>query len=548
MSRVASAARPEASAFRARLEEDFARAFAPMIADGARVAVAFSGGGDSLALLLLAHNFAGGSGDLLALTVDHRLRPESADEARRAGEIAREIGVRHRVLRPAAAPDAESAVEERARELRYRLLAAALAEEGALHLLVAHTRDDQIETVRLRLASGSGAVGLAAMSERRASNDLRILRPLLAFSRADLACYVAARGFEPVEDPSNRDTRFFRAALRHSKRETTEGETFNSQSFNKETIEGETFNSPSAVKGEAFNKETFNSPSPVTGETFNKETTEGALRKSPSEIAAIHAQAVHIRRRLEQDAARALAITTAISPLGFAQIDPKAAAELPPQTLVFLMRRLITAIGARGQMPSETPAASLAAVLLAPKGDTQPRPTTLGGCRLVPAASADGAAWLVREIARVETAAVPARATQLCDRRFIVKNPFAHPVVFRPLARNFSRLKKLRGEKQNKHLRLHKNAAQILALPAAVGETLPALCLLNDEDDKHGDPLGSILFSPSLVGAVNAPAAPEIAFAPPEPAFPAPFSAPLPSPPLKTTIDADPHPASADAE
>lgn len=179
-----------------------------------RLAVAVSGGADSLALALLVGDWAAArGGSLLALTVDHRLRAGSAEEAARTAQRLAAAGIRHRVLAWAGEKPA-TGIQAAARAARYRLLAAACAEEGALHLLVAHHRDDQAETVLQRLARGSGVDGLAAMAAVVEMEGLRLLRPLLDVDPARLRATLAARGVGWIEDPSNANPLFARVRLR----------------------------------------------------------------------------------------------------------------------------------------------------------------------------------------------------------------------------------------------------------------------------------------------------------------------------------------------
>jgi len=167
-----------------------------------KLAVAVSGGADSMALLRLAHAWCGErGGEVLALTVDHRLRPESADEAAAVGAWAAALGIGHRILLPAA-PLPGTGVEAAARAARHALLEDACRAAGILHLLFAHHAGDQRETVAMRAARGpgSGASGMAALDWR---GHGRILRPLLGLEKADLTACVRAFGQAWIEDPSN---------------------------------------------------------------------------------------------------------------------------------------------------------------------------------------------------------------------------------------------------------------------------------------------------------------------------------------------------------
>ncbi len=178
------------------------------------LAVAVSGGADSLALCLLCHDWAGArDGSVLALTVDHRLRRDSTAEAMAVGAALGARGIGHRVLTWSGDKPA-TGLQEAARTARYRLLIDYAAHAGALHLLLAHHREDQAETLLLRLARGSGADGLAAMAAVREVPELRLLRPLLDQPKARLMATCAAAGLSWVEDPSNAAPRFARGRLR----------------------------------------------------------------------------------------------------------------------------------------------------------------------------------------------------------------------------------------------------------------------------------------------------------------------------------------------
>jgi tRNA(Ile)-lysidine synthase len=181
----------------------------------AHLAVGISGGPDSLALtLLLAEWTHSRGGRLDALTVDHRLRPESATEAAQVGRwLAQLPGVAHRIL-PWFDPKPETGIQAAAREARYRLLAAYCRDHAILHLCVAHHRDDQHETRRLRAGHGSGTIGLAGMSAVRALDGVRLLRPLLGVAKAELVALLEARGQAWISDPSNSNPAFERVRLR----------------------------------------------------------------------------------------------------------------------------------------------------------------------------------------------------------------------------------------------------------------------------------------------------------------------------------------------
>jgi tRNA(Ile)-lysidine synthase len=175
--------------------------------------VAFSGGPDSLALLLAARNAATALGfSPIAAHVDHRLDPGSPARADGARRLAAQVDVPFRLLvAPPGSASAGESPEATARRVRYRLLDELRRELGARWLLTAHHADDQAETVLLRLAHGSGLAGLAGMAARHGS----VLRPLLSLSRRDLRAAVAATELLPLEDPTNRDLSLPRNRLRH---------------------------------------------------------------------------------------------------------------------------------------------------------------------------------------------------------------------------------------------------------------------------------------------------------------------------------------------
>jgi tRNA(Ile)-lysidine synthase len=173
-----------------------------------RLGLAVSGGPDSLALLTLAH--AAFPERIAAATVDHGLRAESAAEARFVAAICVDLGVPHAIL---TADEAIAGnLQAGARALRYRLLGAWAAHEGLAWLATAHHRDDQAETLLMRLNRGAGLAGLAGVRAHTEIHGLPVIRPLLGWSRAELAAIAAP--LDPVADPSNADPRYDRARLR----------------------------------------------------------------------------------------------------------------------------------------------------------------------------------------------------------------------------------------------------------------------------------------------------------------------------------------------
>lgn len=150
---------------------------------------------------------------VIVATVDHRLRPESAGEAALVAREAASLGWKHRTL-CWTGDKPRTGVQEAAREARYRLLVQCAREEGASHLVTAHTLDDQAETILMRMARGSGLAGLAGMRIETDRDGIRHLRPLLGWPKVDLLGLCRAQGWAFVTDPSNEDPRFARVRWR----------------------------------------------------------------------------------------------------------------------------------------------------------------------------------------------------------------------------------------------------------------------------------------------------------------------------------------------
>ncbi len=181
-----------------------------------RIGVAVSGGGDSTALLLLLADWAAAGGPAVAaVTVDHGLRREAADEAQAAGKLAARLGVPHDILRWDEA-DGRGNLPDRARAARYRLIGGWAAARGIGTVALGHTRDDQAETVLMRLARGSGVDGLAGMPARRVVDGVAFVRPLLPVGREALRDFLRARGEAWVEDPTNDDAAYDRVKARRA--------------------------------------------------------------------------------------------------------------------------------------------------------------------------------------------------------------------------------------------------------------------------------------------------------------------------------------------
>lgn len=307
------------------------------------IAVAFSGGPDSLALLVLAAQWAGRrkSVSLHAFTVDHGLRAASAAEAKRAAAMAKELGVPHRILRWKGEKPA-SGIQAAAREARYRLLLEACRAAGASELLAAHHLEDQAETFLLRLARGSGVDGLAGMASARPlaeDGSVRLLRPLLDLPRERLLATVRRSGLEPVEDPSNENEAFDRVKAR------------------------KLLSALSSLGLDA-----------------------GRLART----AALMAQA---REALEAETAALLAVHARLSPLGYVEMDEQAFQAAPRDIGLRLLAAVIRTIGGHGYAPRLE---ALEGVYAALREGTLGRGRTLAGVKL---AMTGGQLLATREVA-----------------------------------------------------------------------------------------------------------------------------------------------------
>jgi tRNA(Ile)-lysidine synthase len=180
------------------------------------IVLAVSGGPDSIALMWLAARWRRGLSRgprLIAVTVDHGLRAEAAREARDVKRLARALDLPHRTLRWTGTKP-NTGLPAAARSARYRLLAQAARQNRATHILTAHTRDDQAETLLMRLLRGSGIAGLAAMGRESERDGLLLARPFLNVSKSQLVATLKKAKLDFADDPSNRDTNFTRPRIR----------------------------------------------------------------------------------------------------------------------------------------------------------------------------------------------------------------------------------------------------------------------------------------------------------------------------------------------
>src|ERR1700756_1494692 len=180
------------------------------------IVLAASGGPDSIALMWLAARWRRAlkrGPRLIAVTVDHGLRTAAAAEARDVKRLARSLDLQHRTVRWSGTKP-RTGLPAAARSARYRLLAQAARANGATHILTAHTRDDQAETLLMRMLRGSGISGLAAMARVTERDGVVLARPLLDISKSQLIATLRKAKVGFAEDPTNRDTSFTRPRLR----------------------------------------------------------------------------------------------------------------------------------------------------------------------------------------------------------------------------------------------------------------------------------------------------------------------------------------------
>lgn len=202
------------------LTDDFASALT-RLEISSPVAVAVSGGGDSLALmhLMAAYCAENGFPAPQVVTVDHALRPGSDTESQKVADWAKAAGLVATLL-TRTGPVPQSDIEAEARLARYQLMGTWAKAEGIKTILLAHTEDDQAETFLMRLIRGSGVDGLSAMQPVAPyplsdfADDLVIARPLLGMHRTALRRYLRQKGCDWIEDPMNDDPRFTRVRLR----------------------------------------------------------------------------------------------------------------------------------------------------------------------------------------------------------------------------------------------------------------------------------------------------------------------------------------------
>jgi len=178
-----------------------------------KLGLAVSGGGDSLALLMLSNEWAKiKKKKLFISTVDHKLRRESVEEVRFVKKLTDSLSHKHTSL--IVNDKYEGNLQSAAREKRYSLLSNWAKENNIDVILLGHNLDDQVETIFLRLLRGSGIDGLTGIFKKKIINDVLFYRPLLDISREDLRSYLRVLGLSWIEDKSNDNIKFDRIKIR----------------------------------------------------------------------------------------------------------------------------------------------------------------------------------------------------------------------------------------------------------------------------------------------------------------------------------------------
>lgn len=175
-------------------------------------AVGVSGGADSLALVLMFKQ-ACPNYKIIALTVDHGLRPSSREEAEYVAKIMKRHKIEHHILTWEEIKP-QTGIEEHARDARYKLLCDWCHDNNCAYLAIAHHLYDQAETFLMRLQRGSGLFGLASMNEISIKNGINIIRPLLNTHPDFLKIFLREMHLNWVEDESNTDTKLLRVKIR----------------------------------------------------------------------------------------------------------------------------------------------------------------------------------------------------------------------------------------------------------------------------------------------------------------------------------------------
>lgn len=180
-----------------------------------KIAVAVSGGSDSLALTLLLNEYCFEKKiQICALTVDHGVRKKSASEAKKLGKILADKKIPHQILTIPKAKIPTQNIEAKLRELRYEMLYDFCIKNKIEHLFLGHILGDVAENFLIRLFRGSGLDGLSSIAEISNYKEIKLLRPLLNYSKSELQEYLRAHGVQWFEDETNEDEKFLRNKIR----------------------------------------------------------------------------------------------------------------------------------------------------------------------------------------------------------------------------------------------------------------------------------------------------------------------------------------------
>jgi tRNA(Ile)-lysidine synthase len=358
---------------------DEAAALLDPLARFPRVALAVSGGPDSLALMHLAAGWRAARRDapeVSVLTVDHGLRAGARDEALMVGRAAAALGLRHAILTWEKHGAVGASVQVKARAARYDLMAAYCHAHDVPALVIAHHLDDQAETFLMRLKRGSGLDGLAAIPEEGSWAGIVLLRPLLDVPKARLVATLEAEGIAFAVDPSNKDASFERARMRES---------------------------TSAL---------------------------AKLGLTPEALALSARRLRRARAALDAAAQDFLARHSETSEAGYALLDQAALLSAPQEIALRALSRLIASVGG-GEDPVRL--AKLEALLAAlTEDDTKSH--TLGRCRIMPRA---GRLGIFREVRKDGLPVVKLRPGErtVWDNRFAIElgRAEAAPVTIRAL-------------------------------------------------------------------------------------------------------------------
>ncbi len=194
-----------------------------------RIAVAVSGGLDSMALLSLLNKTFGNEIQIFCLTIDHNVRQNSGQDAQFVADFCTQNSLSCTILKSYLETSPEVDIEGSLREVRYNLLTEFCQKNKIDNLLIAHHNQDLAENFLIRLFRGSGIDGLAAMDEVSQINKINIIRPLLGFFKDDLKQYLQTKKISWVEDETNEDEKFLRNKIRKFLQSLPDNQVINSR-------------------------------------------------------------------------------------------------------------------------------------------------------------------------------------------------------------------------------------------------------------------------------------------------------------------------------